>query len=297
MYSDYIGFAGAAPTGTFTVTLGGQTQTVSSPFKVWGDSSNPIVEAVVTFTKIPAGFLPLQATYSGDANWLGTTSLWGAVNSLGTLKLPTVTLTAAAATYTPTGTVSVTGTVTGTAGGPRPTGFIFVTWEDGDYYYYYTLQPKAGTTNASTVTFDFPANELAPGPNLLVATYGIPLSGYAAPNYAWQTSAPLTITLDGGDFSLTTATQAVKVAPGGSGVGNLTVTPINFYSGTVAVSCVGPAGITCAPATAAPTVGTGVTDAITIKAASTVAAGIYPAVVTATGQGHAHTAQILVAVP
>jgi len=298
MFSDYIGFAGAAPTGTFTVTLGGQTVTVASPFKVWGNSSNPIVEAVVTFTKIPAGFLPLQATYSGDANWLGTTSLWGAVNSLSTKKVPSVTLTAATTTYSPTGTVTMTGTVTGTAGGPRPTGYLYFTWEDGDYYYYYTLQPKAGTTNVSTFTLTFPVLDhnsgrllLAPGPNLFVATFE------GDSNYGWQSSAPLTITLDGGDFSLTTTTQAVKVAPGGSGAGNLTVTPINFYSGTVAVSCAGPAGITCAPATAVPTVGTGVTDAIAIKAASTVAAGIYPAVVTATGQGHVHTAQILVAVP
>jgi hypothetical protein len=291
MYSDYLGFVGAAPTGTLTVTLGGQTQTVTSPFKYWGNSSEPEVEAVVTFTKIPAGLLPLQATYSGDANWNGTTSLWGAVNSLGSKKVPTVTLTAATTTYSPTGKVSITGTVTGTTSGARPTGFLYFTWEDGDYYYYYTLQPKTGTTNASTFTLSFPANELAPGPNLFVATFE------GDTNYAWQSSAPLTITLNGGDFSLTTTTQAVAVKPGATGAGNLTITPIDFYSGAVAVTCSAPAGITCTPATASPTVGTGVTDAIAIKAASTVAAGVYPAVVTGSGQGRVHTAQILVAVP
>jgi hypothetical protein len=291
MYSDYLGFQGAIPTGTLTVTLGGQTQTVTAPFKYWGPSSQPVVEAIVTFPKVPAGLLPLSATYSGDANWNGTSSLWGSINTLGAKPAPTVTLTAATTTYSPTGTVTMVGTVTGKAGGPRPAGYLYFTWLIGDYYYYYTLEPKAGTTNASTVTLTFPANELYPGANLFVATFE------GDSNYAWQSSAPLTITLDGGDFSLITTTQSVKVKPGATGTGSVTIAPVNFYTGAVTVSCAGPAGITCTPATTGPTVGKGVTDAITIKAATTAAAGTYPAVVTATGQGHIHTAEILVAVP
>jgi hypothetical protein len=75
----------------------------------------------------------------------------------------------------------------------------------------------------------------------------------------------------------------------------VTVSPVNSYSGTVSISCSAPAGITCTPATASPTVGSGVSDNIAITAASTVAAGTYPAMVTATGGGHTHTAQILIA--
>ena len=290
MYSDYLGFEGKVPTGTLTVTLGGQTQTVTSPFKYWGQSSQPIVEAIVTFPKVPAGLLPLSATYSGDTNWYGTSSLWGSIYTLGKKPAPAVTLTAATTTYSETGTVSMVGTVTGTSGGPRPAGYLYFTWEDGSYYYYATLQPKTGTTNASTFTLTFPANELATGSNLFVATFE------GDSNYAWQSSAPLLITLNGGDFSLTTTTQSVPVKAGASGVGSVTITPVNFYTGAVTVSCTAPAGIACTPATAAPTVGTGVIDAITIKAAGTVAAGSYPAVVTASGQGRVHTAQIRVAV-
>jgi len=290
MYSGYFGLEGALPTGTLSITLGGQTQTVLSPFKVWGQQSNPTAEAVVTFTNIPAGLLPLSATYSGDANWLPTTSFWGTVNSLSTANIPTVTLTAAAATLTPSGTVTLTGTVTGKNGGPAPVGFLYFTWEDGDYYYYYTMHPKAGTTNASTVTLTFPASELAPGPNLFVATFE------GDTTYGWQSSTPVAVTLNGGDFTLVTNTQTVSVKPGASAVGSVTVAPVSFYTGAVTLTCAAPTGITCTPSVAAPIVGAGNTDPITIKAASTVKQGFYPAVVTATGQGRVHTLQILVAV-
>jgi hypothetical protein len=74
------------------------------------------------------------------------------------------------------------------------------------------------------------------------------------------------------------------------------VSPVNSYVGTVAISCSAPTGITCTPAAAAPAVGAGVSDGINFKVAGTVAAGTYPAVVTAIGGGRVHTAQILVQV-
>jgi len=287
MASDYLPLAGTLPTGTISVTLGGQTLT--SALKSWSPSQGgqPVQDAVLTFTKVPAGILPLAASYAGDVNWNGTSSLYGSVTSLATKPAPTVTLTATTTTYNPNGTVSMTGTVAGNATLGVPKGYLYFTWEDGDYYYYYTLVPKTATSASWTLTF--PANELANGSNLFVATFK------GDSNYSAQSSAPLTITLNGSDFSLTTTTQEVPVAIGKTGTGTVTVSPINSYAGTVAITCTAPTGITCKAATTAPTVGAGVSDAITFTVASTVTAGTYPAVVTATGGGHVHTAQILVA--
>jgi hypothetical protein len=288
MNSDYLPLVGSLPTGSVTVNLGGQTQTAT--FTAYGDKRIGVQVAVVTFTKVPAGILPLTATYAGDANWYGTSSTYGTINSLATKPAPAVTLTATTTTYTPTGTVKMTGKVTGASGKPLPTGYLYFQWRDQAgyyYYYYYTLQPGSGY---SYWNLTFPANELGNGVNEFVATF----KGDA--NYSAQSSLPLKITLNGGDFSLTTTTQEVPVAIGASGTGSVMVSPLLGYTGTVSLTCSAPTGITCTPATAAPTVGTGVTDAITLKAASTVKAGTYPVVITATGSGRVHTAQILVGV-
>jgi trimeric autotransporter adhesin len=284
MYSDYLPLNGTLPTGTVSVTLG--SQTVTAPWKSWGTTGSAIEDAVVTFSGVPVGILPLTATYAGDANWFGTSTLYGTVTSLASKPAPTVTLTAATTSYTPTQTVTMTGTVTGSAGGPAPTGALNFTWEDGSQSLVYALQKVSA--NASAVTLTFPASELANGANLFVATF----KGDA--NYSAQSSAPLTLTLNGGDFSLTTTTQEVHVQVGQAGTGTVAVSPVNGYSGAVAISCSAPTGITCSATAASPTVGTGVSDTITFNVASTVVAGTYSAVVTATGGGHTHTAQILV---
>ena len=285
--SDYLALKGTLPTGTVTVTLGGSTQTVTSPFKNWGAMGNSTQEAVVTFTKVPAGILPLSASYSGDSNWNGTSSIFGSVQSLASLPAPSVTLTATTTAYTPNQTVTMTGTVTGLAGKAVPSGLLYFTWEDGSQVYQYKLQTK--TSNSSAYTLSFPAWQLANGTNTFIATFK------GDSNYSAQSSAPLLVTLNGSDFSLTTTTQEVTAVSGTPAVGTVLIAPINSYTGTVAISCSAPSGITCSAAATAPTVGAGVSDNIKFTVASTVAAGIYPAVVTATGAGHTHTAEILVA--
>ncbi len=279
---------GSLPTGVVTVNLGGMTKTAT--LTAWGVKRDSIQNAVVTFTNVPAGILPLTASYAGDANWYGTAATYGSVNSLATLPAPQVTLTATTTTYLPNQLVQMTGKVIVPSGQPLPTGFLYFEWRDNQgyyYYYYYTLQPGAGY---SYWNLTFPAHLLGDGVNQFVATF----KGDA--NYSAQSSLPLAITLNGSDFSLTTTTQQVPVAIGGTGAGSVMVSPLRGFTGTVAVTCMAPTGITCTPTTASPTVGAGVTDVITLKAASTVKAGFYPAVVTATGQGHVHTAEILVAV-
>jgi hypothetical protein len=286
MYSDVLLLNGQLPTGTISVTLGGQTQTAASPFKSWGTTGSAVEEAVVTFPAVPAGILPLTATYSGDANWFGASTLFGSVESLATKPAPAMALTATATSFIPNQTVNLSGTVTGTAALGVPKGSVYVTWEDGSSSLNTALAATSAT--AAAWTLSFPAWQMANGANTFIATF----PGDA--NYSAQSSAPLTVTLNGSDFSLITTTQEVAVVQGKTGTGAIVITPVNSFSGTVAITCSAPAGITCSPATASPTVGVGVTDAISITVAGTVAGGTYPAMVTATSGGHTHTAQILV---
>jgi hypothetical protein len=291
VFSDYLPLVGALPTGNIAVTLGNQT--VISALKSWtfgnasGTGSKPVQDAVVTFTNVPEGILPLTATFAGDVNWNGSSALNGPVTSLAVSPAPAVTLTASATTFSPNGVVTMTGTVTGPARGAVPSGLLYFSWEDGNSIATGLLEKTAA--NAAAYTLTFPANELANGSNLVVATF----KGDA--NYSAQSSVPLLLTLNGADFSLTTTTQEVPVKIGASGLGFAVIAPIGAYSGTVTVGCSGPTGITCTPVSAAPPVGSGVVDGVTFKVAGNVAAGVYPAVVTVSGGGHVHTLQILVA--
>jgi len=286
LYSDYLPLVGTAPTGNISVTLGAQTLT--APLKSWGPAGQAVLEAVLTFTNVPAGLLSLSATYTGDSNWYGSSSMYGTVVSLANKPAPAVTLTAATTSFIPSQMVTVTGTVTGATGKPRPSGNLSFTWEDGAVSYTEPLQAGAAAT-AATYALTFPASQLANGNNLLVATF----KGDA--NYSAQSSLPLAIMLNGSDFTMTAAAPEVVVKSGNSAAVSVTILPVNGYAGMVALVCSAPAGITCAAATPSPTVGAGVADAITFTLASTLAPRTYPAQVMATGGGRTHTIQILVA--
>jgi hypothetical protein len=295
LYSNDLPLVGTLPTGDVSVTLGGQT--LKAPLQAWYaggglplNQNAYVQEAILTFPKVKAGTLALTATYAGDANWAASSATGFGVGVNGTLPTPKVTLTAKTTSYTPTETVTMTGTVTGTAAGGVPTGLLYFSWAGFSYYYEYYIQPVNSTTAAWTLTF--PANELLGGSNLFVATY------YGDANYSAQSSTPLVVSLNGADFSLTTTTQAVAVTPGGGGQGSVSLLPVDNYGGQVSISCVAPSGLTCSPASATPTLGTTVvTDAINIEVGKGVKPGAYPVVVSASGGGHVHTAEILIAVP
>jgi hypothetical protein len=297
MNSDELPLVGSAPTGSVVVTLGGQTQTVAlKPYSNVQGGVTGVLVGIATFTKVPSGVLPLSATYAGDANWEGTSFTCCSVTSFSTLPVPVVTLTATTTSYTPSQTVHMTGTVTVPSGKTAPSGgteYLYFEWgniETGYYYYYYVLQPGS-TANVSSYALSIPANELFAGTNYFVATFK------GDKNFSAQSSAPLAITLNGGDYSITTTTPKVAVLPGASVAGSVTLTPIQSYTGSVAISCAAPTGITCKAATASPSVtAAGITDAITFTVASDVKAGTYPAVITATGGGHVHNIEVVVAV-
>jgi hypothetical protein len=91
-------------------------------------------------------------------------------------------------------------------------------------------------------------------------------------------------------------TAEVLIARGKSAAGTLVMTPINGFSGTVAVTASAPAGIAATPATATPSVSAATTDLVNLTVSASAGPGVYPVAVSASGGGHIHTAQILVVV-
>ncbi len=290
MYSGYLPLVGTSPTGSVSVTLGGQT--VTSPLKSWslGSTNQPVQETVVTFTNVPPGILPLMAAYRGDGNWNGSSTFYGTVTSLSPLPAPVVSLTASAASFTAGQTVTLTGNVSGTAAKSRPVGAVTISWENGNRSYQAALT-AAVAPGSSAFALNLPANSLASGSNLFVATFN------GDSNYSAQSSLPTTVILTAGDFSLITTTQALAVPVGGTGTASVALSASNGFAVAVTVSCQSAVGITCAPVVSSPTISSGgISDNITLKVASTVKPGRYPAMVTAAGGGRIHSVQFLVIV-
>jgi len=91
----YLSLYGAPPSGNVAVMLGGQT--ASAAWQAFGATGNASLEAVVTFTNVPAGILPVTASYAGDSNWLGSAANGGTVIALSGKLMPTATLASSTA--------------------------------------------------------------------------------------------------------------------------------------------------------------------------------------------------------
>jgi hypothetical protein len=286
LFSQYLPLLGSLPTGSVTVTLGGQSKTAT--WSSSGPAASAIEEAVVTFTSVPAGILPLAASFAGDTNWYGSSTVWGSIRASGTKTVPAVALTASTTSLTPSQSLTLHGTVIGlSTSTTAPTGNLTITWNGGAVSYTGALAATGTNSSADSVTV--PGYALTNGTNLLVATY----SGDA--NYAAASSAALAVTLAASDFSLNTTAQQIVVTYPKTGSAAVSLTAINGFSGSVAVSCSAPPGIPCTVANAAVTLSTTATDTITVSLGAGLTAGTWPVEVIATGGGHTHSAQILVA--
>jgi hypothetical protein len=277
----YLSLYGTLPTGSVTVTLGGNSAT--APWQAFGPTGNASLEAVVTFSNVPAGVLPLTASYAGDSNWLGSAANGGTVIALASKLTPTVTLTSSSANPAPGQSFTLTATAAGPVGMPTPTGTL-VFLSDGQSFQAFTTLTKGMA--ALVIPGYAPAN----GTNIFTAVY----QGDA--NYNSAASNAVNVTIAQSDFSLTTQNAELQISPSGSGIGTLALAPVNGFNGTVTLAASAPAGITVTPAAASLTLSAPATDALTIKVAAGKASGVYPLTITATGGGHVHTAQILVQV-
>jgi len=276
----YLPLYGTLPTGGVTVTLGGKSQTAA--WQAFGSSGNANLEAVVTFSGVAAGILPLTASYSGDTNWLGSSANGGTVIALASKMTPTVALTASAASATPSQTFTLTATVSGPSGKTAPTGTVVFVADDQSF-------DVSATVSKGVATLSVPGYSAANGSNVFTAVY------QGDGNYNSAASNGVNVTVAATDFSLTTQNAEVPIAPARSGTSTVVLTPVNGFSGTVTLAASAPSGITVTPATAAPAVSAMTSDALTISVSAAVAPGIYPVTITGSGGGHVHTAQILIA--
>ena len=277
----YLSLYGTLPTGTVTVTLG--TQSITAPWQPFGASGNASLEAVVTFSNVPAGILPLIAYYQGDNNWLGNAANGGTIISLASKFTPTVTLTSSSASPAPGQTFTLTATASGSSGKPTPTGTIAFLSDGQSFSAFVNL-------SSGTAAIAIPGYAAANGTNIFTAVY----QGDA--NYNAAASNAVNVTIAQSDFSLNALNPEVQISPSGSGTSTLALAPINGFTGTVTLSISAPAAITVTPAAASLALSAFATDALTLKVAAATASGIYPLTITASGGGHVHTAQILVRV-
>jgi subtilase family serine protease len=275
----YLSLYGTLPTGSVTVTLGGHS--TSGAWQAFGPGSASSLEAVITFNNVAVGMLPVTASYAGDSNWLGSVANGGTVTSLSSKLSPTVTLATSAASPASGQSFTLTAVVVGPAGSATPTGTVAFLSDDQSFNI-------AATISNGTATLTVPSYAVANGTNIFTAVY------QGNNTYTTASSNAVNITSAQSDFSFTTQNAEVAISPSGTGTSTLALAPINGFSGTVTLSAKAPAGITATLATASLAVSASVTDALNINVAASMASGIYPVSVTASGDGHVHTAQILV---
>jgi hypothetical protein len=277
----YLSLYGTLPTGNVTVTLG--SQSIIAPWQPFGTTGNASLEAVVTFSNVPAGILPLIASYAGDTNWLGSAANWGTVISLASKLTPVVVLASSSASPAPGQNFTLTATAAGPSGKPTPTGTVAFLSDGQSFEWFVNL-------SSGTAALAIPGYAAANGTNIFTAVY----QGDA--NYNSAASNAVNVAIAQSDFSLTTLNAEVQISPSASGTSTLALTPINGFSGTVTLTASAPTGLTVTPAAASLALNAPATDVLTLKVAASTVTGIYPITITASGGGHVHTAQILVRV-
>ena len=274
---------GSLPTGNVTVTLGSQSITV--PWSAYGTQGNSYLEAVVSFSNVPTGILPLTAAYTGDANWMGATANGGTIVALSTLLTPTVQLSASTTTPAVGQSVTLTATVAGISGFAIPSGTITLQAQGQTY----TARQSLHIANGNAVaTFTMPATAIANGTNLINAVY----SGNRL--YTGAASPPLSVTSALGDFTMTLMDTALNIPAGGSAATTLVITPINGFSGPVSITASAGPGLDIEPAVITPNVSSTYSDLLTIYTTKTLNPWTYPVLISGTGGGHMHTVMIYV---
>jgi len=276
----YLSLYGTLPTGNVNVTLGAQT--LSVPWQPFGATGNASLEAVVTFSSVPAGMLPLIAYYQGDSNWLGSAANGGTIIALSGKLTPTVTLTTSSASPAPSQTFTLTATVTG-SGNPSPTGKVAFLSNGQSFSTIVNL-------SSGTASIAIPGYSVVNGTNIFTALY------QGDGKYNAAASNAVNVTISQSDFSLAAQNPELSISPSASGTSTLALAPINGFSGAVTLSASAPAGLTVTPATASLALSAPATDVLTLRVAAGTTSGIYPITITASGGGHVHTAQILVRV-
>jgi subtilase family serine protease len=212
----------AIPSGTVKLTSGSyasSTETIgTSPC-----TSNSNCLFTIPANSLAAGNDTVTATYSGDANYAGSTGSTQITMTQTVLATPVIAVTPAPASIDTGQSLSVTVSVTGS--GAAPTGTV--TLSGGTYSSLETIGAPPCTSNTSCV-FTVSANSLSAGTASLTANY----SGDS--NYA-SGSMTGSVTVTQSVYSLSAAAPP-PVSPGASASSTVTGSSATGYSGTVTLS-------------------------------------------------------------
>jgi hypothetical protein len=225
-------------TGTGTYTYSG-TVSFYSNNKFLGSApvSNGIATRTITFLSTAAQ--SVTAIYSGDVNWIGSTSTALSVtptplpativlsaNTLSGVVGQNITLTAALSSAEPTSTLVPTGTVT------------FYDTYNGVVVNLGTVALLSNGLNTSYGQLS--TTGLRAGSHTIMVVY--------AGDLVFEKTTSSTILVNMGDFALTFLPSSLNVTAGNSVKGTLAIASLNGFTGSIAVSCSTPADTltTCA---------------------------------------------------
>jgi hypothetical protein len=213
-----VGNSGAtAPTGSLTFTANGATLGTAT-----------LAGGIAAFSPagLPGGNVSVQAVYSGDSTYAGSSSNTVSID----VTLPqaaTPAFSPAAGTYISVQTVTITDTTPGVA-------------------IYYTIDGTTPTTSSTPYTGAITVSSTETIEAIATA------AGYA---YSSVASAAYTINLPPPTFTLAISPSSASIRSGQSATFTLTVTPQNDFTQQVGFACPGlPSGEACAfsPATVTP---------------------------------------------
>jgi subtilase family serine protease len=197
-------------------------------------TSNTATSTAITLST--SGTHSITAVYSGDTNWLTSTSA-ALVPSAASILTTTTKLTANATTLNSTSILILTATVTPTSfsnSTVNPTGKVI--------FYDGTVAVGAVSMAASTLYNSVAVltlSSLTPGPHTYTAVY------LGDTSYSGSTSNVLTVLVQ--DFSITSGAISIDVPRGGTGSVIFTVTGYGGYNDAIEITCAAPANtyITC----------------------------------------------------
>jgi subtilase family serine protease len=192
--------------------------------------------ATITIGPIANNIGAFYAEYSGVTGY--SPSFGGPVTVFPAAVPTTTTLAASSSEITSGSSVTLTANVTPASG--TLTGGA-VTFTDGT--------TTLGTTDLSGGKADLSIATLSAGSHSITATY----QPSAGTNYSVSTSAPVTVKVDGPDFTLTATPSSLTTTAGSTASTTLNVAPLYGFSGaTPTIACSGlPTGATCASGTPA----------------------------------------------
>ena len=213
--------AGGVPTGT-VVFFDGGGQIASATL------SGGIAQFTAASGSLAAGTHSITARYSGDQNFLSSTSgaFGETVNAAATSTLLATSSNPSVTGHSVTFTATVSSSVAGT--------------QSGTVSFYFDGSPTpAGSAALSAGAAQFSTSSLSVGNHTVVATFASSNS-----NFLGSSSATLTQSIS--DFSISASPGSLTVLRSHSGTYTLTLSPLGGFTGAVSLSCSGaPSRTTC----------------------------------------------------